>query len=61
LIAGDDLFVTQIQRLKKGISLGTANALIFKPKMVGTLSEALDVPLFADDHGYWVISSAWAG
>lgn len=37
-----DLFVTNIERLKKGIDLGLANGMIPKSNMVGTLSEAMD-------------------
>ena len=61
LIVGDDLFVNQIERLKKGVSLGAANAMVFKPNMVGTLSEAMDTARYAQEHHYWVIPSSRAG
>ena len=60
-IAGDDLFVTNLERLEKGITLKAANAMIFKPNMVGTLSEALDTATCAKEHGYFVIPSCRAG
>jgi len=61
LIVGDDLFVNQIERLKQGVSLRAANAMIFKPNMVGTLSEAMDTARYAQEHHYWVIPSSRAG
>lgn len=61
LISGDDLFVTNIERLKKGVRLGAANAMVFKPNMVGTISEALDAANYAKEHGYYIIPSGRAG
>ncbi|HYB21055.1 MAG TPA: phosphopyruvate hydratase [Thermodesulfobacteriota bacterium] len=61
LIVGDDLFVTNPDRLKKGIALGSANGMILKPNMVGTLSEAMDAADLARKHGYWVVGSGRAG
>jgi len=61
LIAGDDLFATNIERLKKGVDLGAANALIFKPNMVGTISEAMETAYYAREHGYYIIPSGRAG
>jgi len=61
LIAGDDLFVTNQERLRKGVELGAANGIIMKPNMVGTLSEALDTAHFAKEHGYKIIASGRAG
>jgi enolase len=61
LIVGDDLFVTNVERLKRGISLGAAGGMIFKPNMVGTLSEAWDAAQHAKRHGYWLIPSGRAG
>jgi enolase len=61
LIAGDDLFVTSRARLERGIERGAANALIFKPNMVGTITEALDCALLARRSGYTLVPSVRAG
>ena len=61
LIVGDDLFVTNLERLKRGIGLGAANAMVLKPNMVGTISEALDAARYAKDHGYCIVGSGRAG
>ena len=61
LISGDDLFTTNIERLKKGVTIGAANAIILKPNMIGTISEALDTVYFAKEHGYCIIPSLRAG
>jgi enolase len=61
IIAGDDLFATNIERLKKGIHSGAANAIVLKPNMIGTLSEALDTASWAKKHGYLLIPSIRAG
>ncbi len=61
LIIGDDLFVTNRERLKKGIDLGSANGMILKPNMVGTLTEAMDTAHYAMKHGYQVVASGRAG
>ncbi|MBW2306742.1 MAG: phosphopyruvate hydratase [Deltaproteobacteria bacterium] len=61
LICGDDLFVTCIERLKKGVQHQAADAMVLKPNMVGTLSEALDAARYAKEHGYVVIPSIRAG
>jgi enolase len=60
-VVGDDFFVTNMARLKRGIALGAANAMILKPNMVGTISEALAAARHAKEHGYWVIGSGRAG
>ena len=41
-LVGDDLFVTNVSRLQKGIDLGIANCILIKPNQIGTLSETLD-------------------
>lgn len=60
-IVGDDLFVTSLERLKRGIDLGAANAMLLKPNMVGTITEALDAARHATAHGYRVVGSGRAG
>jgi len=61
VIAGDDLFATNIERLKNGIHSGAANAMILKPNMVGTISESLDTASWAKKHGYLLIPSIRSG
>jgi enolase len=60
-IVGDDLFVTNIERLKEGIQKGAANAMLFKVNQIGTLSEALDAAEFAYRNNYGVQVSERSG
>ena len=60
-IVGDDLFVTNINRLRKGIAVGAANAMLFKVNQIGSLSEALDSAEFAYRHNYGVQVSERSG
>jgi len=60
-IVGDDLFVTNINRLRKGVEKGAANALLLKVNQTGTLSEALDAAQFAFKNGYGVQVSERSG
>ena len=60
-LVGDDLFVTNINRLKNGISLNVANSILIKPNQIGTLTETLDVINFAKDHGYTTVISHRSG
>jgi len=60
-IVGDDLFVTNIKRLRKGIEMGAANALLLKVNQIGTLSEALDAAELAFRNGYGVQVSERSG
>ena len=60
-IIGDDLFVTNINRLRKGVKKGAANALLLKVNQIGTLSEALDAAQFAFKNGYGVQVSERSG
>lgn len=57
LICGDDLFVTNIERLRRGAALNSAGAMIFKPNMIGTVTEALDAARYAMAQGMEVIPS----
>ncbi len=57
IIVGDDLFVTNIERLSKGVDMGAANALLLKINQIGTLSEAFDAATMASRNGYTVIVS----
>jgi enolase len=60
-IVGDDLFVTNVERLRKGIEFKAANALLFKVNQIGSLSEALDAAEFAYRHHYGVQVSERSG
>ena len=60
-IVGDDLFVTQYNRLKKGISRNTANALLVKINQVGTITETLQAIQLARKHHYQCILSHRSG
>jgi enolase len=60
-IVADDLFVTNSDRLRSGIEVGAANALLWKVNQIGTLSEALDAADLAFRHGYGVVVSERSG
>jgi enolase len=60
-IVGDDLFVTNVARLRKGVQVGAANAMLFKVNQVGTLTEALDAAEFAYRNRYGVQVSERSG
>jgi enolase len=60
-IIGDDLFVTNIERLSKGISMEAANALLMKVNQIGTLTEAIEAAELALRNGYKVIVSHRSG
>lgn len=57
LICGDDLFVTSKTRLQTGVEKAAAGAMIFKPNMVGSVTEALDAAAYAVSRGMEVIPS----
>lgn len=61
MLVGDDLFVTNEERLKEGISLGIANSILIKPNQIGSLSETLRVMSMAKNAGYKVIISHRSG
>ena len=60
-IVGDDLFVTNPERLTKGILLHSANAILIKPNQIGTLTETLEAISLAKKHGYRTIISHRSG
>ena len=60
-LVGDDLFVTNVDRLRQGIEVGAANALLWKVNQVGTLTEALDAAELAYRNGYGVQVSERSG
>jgi enolase len=60
-VVGDDLFVTNPQRLQRGIDAGAANALLVKVNQIGTLSETLDAVSLAHRNGYRCMMSHRSG
>ncbi len=60
-LVGDDLFVTNPERLGRGISSGTANALLVKVNQIGTLTETLDAVTLAQTSGYRCMMSHRSG
>ncbi|MEO0005075.1 MAG: phosphopyruvate hydratase [candidate division WOR-3 bacterium] len=60
-LIGDDIFVTNIERLKKGIQQGAANAVLVKPTQIGTVSETIDCMKVAMENGYRAIVSHRSG
>ena len=60
-LVGDDLFVTNSDRLKRGISLNAANSILIKPNQVGTLTETLNTVKLAKEHNYGTIISHRSG
>ena len=61
MLVGDDYFVTDNERLKHGISIGAANAILIKPNQIGTLSETLSAINTARYSGYKYIPSHRSG
>ena len=60
-IVGDDLFVTNLIRLKKGVKELTANAILIKPNQIGTVTETLEVITFAKKNNFNTIISHRSG
>jgi len=60
-IVGDDLFVTNTQRLKRGIEKGTANSILIKLNQIGTLTETLNAIEMAERAGYTAVISHRSG
>ena len=60
-IVGDDFFVTNPERLKKGIEMSAANAILIKVNQIGTVTETLEAIRMAQKAGYGVISSHRSG
>ncbi len=60
-LVGDDLFVTNTKRLKKGIDMGVANSILIKVNQIGTLTETMDACQMAERAGYTSIVSHRSG
>lgn len=61
MLVGDDFFVTNTERLRRGIQQSAANAILIKPNQIGTLTETLEVIHLAKDAGYRFILSHRSG
>ena len=60
-LVGDDLFVTNTERLKRGIDSGVANSILVKVNQIGTLTETLDAVRMAGEAGYTAVMSHRSG
>ena len=60
-LVGDDIFVTNMRRLEKGIQLGVANSILIKLNQIGTVTETLDCVELARKHGYTAVISHRSG
>src|SRR6185295_7525347 len=60
-LVGDDLFVTNPERLQRGIDLGVANSILIKVNQIGTLTETLDTMALASRHAYTAMMSHRSG
>jgi enolase len=60
-LVGDDLFVTNVERLQRGLDNGAANAILLKVNQIGTLTETLDTIELARSHGYGCVMSHRSG
>jgi enolase len=60
-LVGDDIFVTNVERIRRGVAEGVANAVLIKPNQIGTLSETIEAVDFAHRSGYAAIISHRSG
>ncbi len=60
-LVGDDLFVTNVERLKKGIDMGVANSILIKVNQIGSLTETLEAIQMANRAGYTAVVSHRSG
>ena len=60
-LVGDDLFVTNVDFLRKGIETGTANSILVKVNQIGTLTETFDAIELAKENGYTAVISHRSG
>jgi enolase len=60
-LVGDDLFVTNTERLRRGIELGVGNSILVKVNQIGTLTEALEAVRLAQEAGYTAVMSHRSG
>jgi enolase len=60
-LVGDDVFVTNVKFLRKGIEMGVANSILIKVNQIGSLTETLDAINLAREHGYTAVISHRSG
>jgi enolase len=60
-LVGDDLFVTNVERLQRGIDEGIGNSILIKVNQIGTLTETIESIRLADRHGYTSVTSHRSG
>jgi enolase len=60
-LVGDDIFVTNTERLRRGIDMGVANSILIKVNQIGTLTETLDAVAMAREAGYTAVMSHRSG
>ena len=60
-LVGDDLFVTDGERLQRGIASGVANAVLIKPNQIGSVTETINTILLAKKNGYQTVVSHRSG
>ena len=61
MVVGDDIFVTNVARLQRGIERGAANAILIKPNQIGTLSDTEAAVDLASRNGYGTVMSHRSG
>jgi enolase len=61
LLVGDDLYVTNVERLRRGIQLGASNAILIKPNQIGTLTETIAAVQMAQEAGWKSVVSHRSG
>ena len=61
LVCGDDIFVTQVDRIMQGIERGSANCVLIKPNQVGTLTDTFEAVRLAHTHGLDTVMSHRSG
>ena len=61
MVCGDDIFVTNVKRIKKGIEIGAANTVLIKPNQIGTLTGTFNAVKLAKDNGYNIVVSHRSG
>ena len=61
MLVGDDLYVTSVERLSKGISLKASNSILIKPNQIGTLTETIAAIKMAQETGWTAVVSHRSG
>ena len=61
MVCGDDIFVTNIRRIQRGIEIGAANTVLIKPNQIGTLTDTFRAVKLSKDNGYKVVVSHRSG